>query len=778
MQTSIAHRVKTIVIDTKTFIMLIVVVLVAAQVRATTYYVDFAGGNDVARGDTPEAAWKHAPGDPNAEATPAAVERQPGDVMKFKGGVRYRGEILLRVSGTPARPIVLDGNTAGDFGEGRAVFDGSRRVVGWRRVSSASQVGGNPRWGQIWFADLDVDLSRNFGQDRFVLHRVSKADVQAPWQRLFLVDGERHVLPVAQRPKPTDPFFPDLPQDFYESPEPLTDTYPHQIAYEEGTRGNRSLPLLGITRGGAAPVIQPLNGGRFSVTMDRPHPVAEIGIKLHRPKTTPAPEQVVFFIDDEPAHVARIDSDQEAMQRFRLDRPVDGRRLTFELRHRGEDVAPWTKIEQVAAFTPDSKNLIRHDIDSLLTDAQRLTQQDPRWYDGMFVGVHGGNNHVYFAAVRRYVPSASRLVLPHFAARVLDKTRWAIYNAPKLIDLPGEWCVVPLDGGRSRVFLRPREVRDGQPIDIGYPELGTAVQIVGDASHLEVRGFLIQRYAGGRGGIATVARGRQRPSHIRIADCEVRFSSGQAGVAFNHSDHVTLENCYIHHNPGWTVGVYVNRVNHFRLLNNRIDTNAGSGIRHYESKHGEVRGNHVLGHYGMHASGINLYEGCHDVLVADNYIENVVAINRNASELVLRNNVVDSQNRGAFGIAVWKSGRTGGRDIRDLTLENNTLVNPSDAGYATSIFVQRGASPPTGMVVRENVLDRLRDAIPGEVNGNVFLTVGPEDAGVSVSRPGVFRDPDGRDYRRRPGGPHAGAGADVAPPPAAWGGHEPAASRP
>jgi len=326
----------------------------------------------------------------------------------------------------------------------------------------------------------------------------------------------------------------------------------------------------------------------------------------------------------------------------------------------------------------------------------------------------------------------------------------------------------PLEDGRTRVFLLPEAER---PENIGYPVLQTALSLSGEVTHVEVRGFLIQRYAGGKGGVALNGRGDARPSHIKISDCEVRFISGQSGISLNHSDEVLVENCYIHHCSGWTVGIYVNRVTNYQLIGNRLDTNSGSGIRHYEAKNGVLKGNTVLNHYGMHSSGLNFYEGCSDILFERNYVQNIIAINRSAENLMLRNNVVDSENRNAFSIAMWMSGRTGGTFIRNVIIENNTLINNSPRrNYATSVFVQGKASRPEGLVIRNNILDRLRPPVPGRIEDNIFMRETDEKVRGTGSEfvseaAELFRDPGNGDYRRKPEGPMMRAGADVPPVP-------------
>ena len=63
------------------------------SVWAATYYVDFSAGNDANDGLSPRTAWKRSPGDPKASGAPRAHKLSPGDVVVFKGGVRYFGEI-------------------------------------------------------------------------------------------------------------------------------------------------------------------------------------------------------------------------------------------------------------------------------------------------------------------------------------------------------------------------------------------------------------------------------------------------------------------------------------------------------------------------------------------------------------------------------------------------------------------------------------------------------------------------------------------------------------
>jgi hypothetical protein len=88
-----------------------------------TYYVDFATGSDGNDGTSKSSPFMHSPGDDNAAALAAQVVLQPGDTVIFKGGVAYLGTIKLTRNGASGNRITYDGNSAGDWGTGKAIID-------------------------------------------------------------------------------------------------------------------------------------------------------------------------------------------------------------------------------------------------------------------------------------------------------------------------------------------------------------------------------------------------------------------------------------------------------------------------------------------------------------------------------------------------------------------------------------------------------------------------------------------------------------------------------
>ena len=159
-----------------------------ATASPTTWHVDYAAGSDSAAGTSPATAWKHAPGDPNATATPASTRLQPGDTLLLRGGVPYRGAITLSSSGSAAAPITISG--AG-FGAGMGIIDGSEPVLQAAACKSAEDCGGAPDWK--------------------LLHRIRFAPPAT--QRLVLF-GKSGPYWASQTPTPVDPFLNEATSDY------------------------------------------------------------------------------------------------------------------------------------------------------------------------------------------------------------------------------------------------------------------------------------------------------------------------------------------------------------------------------------------------------------------------------------------------------------------------------------------------------------------------------------------------------------------------------------
>lgn len=118
------------------------------------FYVDFVGGNDAADGRSPQTAWQRAPGDPEAANVARAMALQPGDRVLFKGGVRYRGFIDVRRSGTAEQPIVFDGS---GWGNRRAIIDGSLAAGVAQPCPSQAACLGSEHWRNLMYVPVPTE---------------------------------------------------------------------------------------------------------------------------------------------------------------------------------------------------------------------------------------------------------------------------------------------------------------------------------------------------------------------------------------------------------------------------------------------------------------------------------------------------------------------------------------------------------------------------------------------------------------------------------------------
>lgn len=159
---------------------------------ATTWHVDYASGSDAASGTSPNAAWKHAPGDPNATGRPAEVKLAPGDTVVLRGGVAYRGGITVPANGTVNAPITY---TGAGFGTGMGIIDGSEPVQQARKCASAADCGGAPDWK--------------------MLHRI---EFDPPALQRVILFGKTGPYWMSQFPIPSDPFLADATNEYLVTP--------------------------------------------------------------------------------------------------------------------------------------------------------------------------------------------------------------------------------------------------------------------------------------------------------------------------------------------------------------------------------------------------------------------------------------------------------------------------------------------------------------------------------------------------------------------------------
>jgi hypothetical protein len=156
------------------------------------YYVDYEHGSDARVGTTPDAAWKHVPGDKAATGNAATTILRPGDTVRFRGGVAYRGSFTVSSSGAPGRPIVFAGD---EWGTKPAIFEGADPAQTLEPCPSASACAGAKNW-------KDLTL-------------VSYAPPPTGLIKFFDTNG---ALFESQYPAPKNPFFADDVTEYLPTP--------------------------------------------------------------------------------------------------------------------------------------------------------------------------------------------------------------------------------------------------------------------------------------------------------------------------------------------------------------------------------------------------------------------------------------------------------------------------------------------------------------------------------------------------------------------------------
>jgi hypothetical protein len=107
------------------------VIMMLSLIAGTTfsqkiYYIDSQSGNDLNTGTAENSAWKTIDKLNNSMSV-----IKPSDIIRFKRGGVYEGQINLTVSGTAGQPIVIEAYGTGD----NPVISGTKMISSWRKYN-------------------------------------------------------------------------------------------------------------------------------------------------------------------------------------------------------------------------------------------------------------------------------------------------------------------------------------------------------------------------------------------------------------------------------------------------------------------------------------------------------------------------------------------------------------------------------------------------------------------------------------------------------------------
>ncbi len=730
--------------------------LVGGPAWAATYYVDFDGGADANDGQAPDRAFQHSPGDSAATNLAASTALGPGDTIIFKGGVRYRGTInVLASSGAEGQPITFDGNTAGAFGKGRAIIDGSEPLEGWKRAS-ADQCRGNPNWRNIWTTTV------------------------GPKAGLFTVNlcqGDR-LLHIAQDPNLKDPFYQDDTKTFRTTVWPFPRTVSDiEIVAGEGTGGNPGRPYYLLLDGNlrSSAVVRPMDGGA-ALTFKLPAEVTVHSVAVANMPRYVSAKEVSFAVGER--EIVRVTLQATAgLQKFPLKEPVTLKALTFRIHSmypRAENPERnWGAVAEIQAYDAEGNNLLRGGTRTEYADAGYFTQSDPHYWDDALLVLLARPARIYRRKVIRFDPQEHKIVFEIFTgslyARDKEDTRgkFAMMNTVKVLDTPGEYVFDERGDaeGRHRVYLWPLEAGPEGPKGVTRSRLPYGFKLSG-RRFVTVQGFRVQKQGGPAAGGITA----RNCDHLVVRDNHVTLirSGARSGAIWMYRvTHSLVDRNRVELNSN-CVGIWGISFNDSVVSNNVVRKVGSTALDYYGCQRSKMLYNTVTDNTGVHANALTLYQGCKDILVEGNRVfsSNVGLTAQDGENFVIRNNIFDGHGE-AFGIALWS-----GKPLKNVKIVNNLLLRTNrDKTWVTGIF--NGNKGGSGYVIRNNVIDGLCGD-PGFPKDTLFShniytrlarwqenrDLGPGEM-VEKDLGKIFVDPDRHDYRLRPGSPAIDAGAEV-----------------
>lgn len=721
---------------------------------AATYYVDYAEGSDSASGNNEDSAWQHCPGDAAAVKKPASCALKPGDVVKFKGGVVYRGQINITASGAEGSPIVYDGNFSNNWGAGKATIDGAVPLENLRKCASSEEAFGNPNFDKIYWTTVPAG---------------------AQWNTLNVRQGDQS-LAVAQDPNPADPIFQENPSYYV----PTDPTIPYTATKF------RIKPLGGMKENGARPirvifdgsqiggVINQMVGGAIEVSLDEPQTVTAFSIQQQSTLYT-QPKTVSFTADGNEVLVAVLGAPvaKPVEVRFPLASPVTFTNLVIKFvtaypipGKTDAETPAWGVVKKIGGYDESGRNILSSESKGVFENKAYFTQKDPAFFDNAFFALHAKPNFVYYKRILGYNPDASRITFEQLSGKEVPYEKggsFAIVNCIQHIDRPGEYALLlAAEADRSqKIFVWPN---DNKPERLVRAQYGKGFSL-SKASFITIQGFQVHGQ-GWEGSEGVACTGPASDLTIRAVEVSGLRGSG-SGINAAAINSVLIENCTVQNNGGHTKGILIRNAWDVVVRGCNLRKNSSTALDFYSVTNGVVQDCLVTENAGMHANGLTFYVGCENILVERNivregYVALTVQMGRN---MIVRNNILEGGHEsGAPAIGLWS-----GSPFNNILIINNLLRFHGGAeDWAAAVF--GGNSDAKGYTIVNNIIDGFGGNVlqKADFHHNLFTQYG---AGLTEIQLGdnrlepdlnkIFVAPDQGNYRLKNGSPAIGTGVAV-----------------
>lgn len=405
------------------------------------------------------------------------------------------------------------------------------------------------------------------------------------------------------------------------------------------------------------------------------------------------------------------------------------------------------------------------------SDPDNLAGKPDDYYKDMGFCFHGGHNMACYLTVTGFDANTQTLKTTLFTDKMTgnktyqDGTTYCFFNSVKILDQPGEYAMQRLTPEKVRVFAWPSRIEKDQPDGISHSALDTGFDLQ-QVQHVRVRGFKIERQGGAKAHGVYVNKAKD----VLLENCEIAQVRGSAGFRADQSESVGLVDCYVHHLPGHTFGVFMRNSSNCSVIRTRILKPTATALDFYTVRGGTVSQCEVSGFTGMHANGLTFYLGNRDILIERNYVHsgNIPLTIKQAENVTIRNNVF---NGNTMSIGMWstmghESSYWKGPTLQNVKILHNIfVVGHAEKAHARGLFSNM-KDQPVGLVVKNNILAGVSGRLNGDYAHNIYThAVDKEFMGkgcfVETDLNKLFVDANSGDFRPKVGSPAVNAGLDL-----------------